>query len=148
MPPRLRPEIAMSVRTTGKPDLKNFAELLELLGGISPERVRLKPWPGTATVEDVVRIDDHEDRLCELVDGVLVEKITGFTESRIATILSTALETYATAHNLGLVVGEAGMFRLPDNLVRIPDVAFARWEQFPDRELRRGRSGNRSRPRG
>jgi Uma2 family endonuclease len=128
-------EIAMSVRTTATPELKNFAELLERLGGISPERVRLKPWPGTATIKDVVDVDDHEDRLCELVDGVLVEKIIGFTESRIAIIISAALETYAAAHDLGLVVGEAGMFRLPDNLVRIPDVAFARWEQFPNREL-------------
>jgi Uma2 family endonuclease len=125
----------MSVRTTSAPSLKNFAQLLERLGGISPERIRLKPWPGTATVDDVVAIDDHEDRLCELVDGVLVEKIMGFTESRIAIVLSAALETYAAAHDLGVVVGEAGMFRLPDNLVRIPDVAFASWKQFPDREL-------------
>ena len=39
--------------------------------------------PGTATVDDVTAIHDRENRLCELVDGVLVEKVMGFRESRL-----------------------------------------------------------------
>ena len=34
--------------------------------------------PGTATEQDVVAIHDRENRRCELVDGVLVEKVMGF----------------------------------------------------------------------
>ncbi len=51
-----------------------FADLLEQLGDISADRVLLRPYPGTATEQDVIEIDAREDRLCELVDGVLVEK--------------------------------------------------------------------------
>jgi Uma2 family endonuclease len=125
----------MSVGTTAPSEIKNLAELLERLGGVPLDRIRLQPPPGTATVDDVLEIEAHEDRLCELVDGVLVEKPMGFVESRIAVLLSTALQTFADAHDLGVVTGESGMFRFPQNLVRMPDVAFASWDQFPDREL-------------
>jgi len=59
----------------------------------------------------------------------------GFTESRIAIRLAAALEAFADSHDLGVVAGEGGMFRMPENLVRIPDVVFASWRQFPNREL-------------
>jgi Uma2 family endonuclease len=49
--------------------------------------------------------------------------------------LIAALEAYADVHDLGVVTGEGGMIRMPDNLVRIPDVSFIGWDQFPDREL-------------
>jgi Uma2 family endonuclease len=124
--------------TTGpKPptEIKNFAELLQRLGGIPPERIRFQPPPGTATVEDVLEIEAREDRLCELVDGVLVEKPMGFTESRIAVLLAAALQHFVEVHELGIVTGESGMIRMPANLVRIPDVAFFAWKKFPNREL-------------
>jgi hypothetical protein len=60
---------------------RTVADLLEHLGGVSPARVRFQPWPGTATVRDVIAVHDAENRLCELVDGVLVEKAMGFDES-------------------------------------------------------------------
>ena len=124
----------MSVRTA-TPQIKNLAELLERLGGVPLNRIRFQPPPGTATVDDVLEIEAHEDRLCELVDGVLVEKPMGYIESRIAILLSTALQTFVEANDLGVVTGESGMFRFPENLVRMPDVAFATWDQFPGREL-------------
>jgi Uma2 family endonuclease len=116
-------------------EIKNLAELLERLGGVPLDRIRFQPPPGTATVDDVLEIEAHEDRLCELVDGVLVEKPMGYVESRIAILVSTALQTFVEAHDLGVVTGESGMFRFPENLVRMPDVAFASWDQFPGREL-------------
>jgi Uma2 family endonuclease len=125
----------MSVRTPALPGIKTLAELLDRLGGVPAERVRFNPLPGTATVEDVLEVEAHEDRLCELVDGVLVEKPMGFTESRIASLLITAFTNFVEAHDLGIVTGESGMIRMPANLVRIPDVAFFRWNRFPDREL-------------
>jgi Uma2 family endonuclease len=118
-----------------RPRAKTMADLLAELGGVSPERIRLDPPPGKATVDDVVRIRSDERRLYELVDGVLVEKVMGFPESRIASALIIALGSYLEKNNLGTLSGEGGMFRLPDNLVRIPDVAFALWERFTDDEL-------------
>jgi hypothetical protein len=62
-------------------DHQTLADLLASLGGISAARVRLRPFPGTATERDVIAIHDRENRLCELVDGTLVEKVMGFDES-------------------------------------------------------------------
>src|SRR5262249_55091560 len=52
----------------------NLADFLKSLGNISPKRIRMYPWPGTAVESDVTSLEVHQDRLCELVDGVLVEK--------------------------------------------------------------------------
>lgn len=125
----------MSVRSVKPQQVKTLAELLHRLGDVPPERVRFNPVPGTATVADVLRIEAEEDRLCELVDGVLVEKPMGFTESRIAIVLGAALHTFVEEHDLGIVTGESGMIRMPSNLVGIPDVAFFAWRHFPRRQL-------------
>jgi Uma2 family endonuclease len=125
----------MSARNLALSKIKTLAELLDRLGDVPTERIRFNPLPGTATVEDVLAIEAHENRLCELVDGVLVEKPMGFTESRIAILLGTALQTFVDAHDLGVVTGESGMIRMPANLVRIPDVAYFVWNKFPGREM-------------
>jgi len=111
---------------------KTVADVLAELGDISPYRVRLRPYP--AKVADVVRIQEREKRLFELVDGFLVEKVMGHPESRVASALIAALENYLETNDLGVVSGEGGMFRLPGNLVRIPDVAFVPWQSFPNDE--------------
>lgn len=115
--------------------IKTLADLLEQLGGIAPERVRFRPAPGTATEEDVLAIDDHEDRLCELVDGVLVEKAMGLRESVLAGVLIEILRRFVRPRNLGLVTGEAGTMRLRAGLVRMPDVAFISWSRLPNRRV-------------
>ena len=61
---------------------ENVAEMLEQLGGIDPPRIRSWPPPGRATEKDVVRILDRQNRPCELVDGVLVEKVMSLKASR------------------------------------------------------------------
>ena len=58
-------------------DTLTMAELLEQLGDVPPERVLVRPAPGAATAQDVIRLQDRYGRLCELVDGVLVEKTGG-----------------------------------------------------------------------
>ncbi len=56
--------------------LETLADLMERLGDVPLHRIRLHPFPGTATVADVLRLCDGEPKcLCELVDGVLVEKV-------------------------------------------------------------------------
>ena len=57
------------------------ADLHRKFGPIPFERIRQDPPPGRGTVEDVDRLNNHEDRLYELVDGILVEKTVGFEES-------------------------------------------------------------------
>jgi Uma2 family endonuclease len=116
---------------------RTLADLLESLGNIPPERVRFHPFPGTATERDVIAIHDRENRLCELVDGVLVEKVMGFDESILPLLLGASLIDYLKTHDLGKVVGADGMMRLFPGLVRIPDVAFISWQRFPRGKRRR-----------
>jgi energy-coupling factor transporter ATP-binding protein EcfA2 len=42
----------------------------------------LRPWPGTATEADLLRLVERDKRLCELIDGTLVEKPVGLIERR------------------------------------------------------------------
>ena len=63
------------------PAIRTVADLLDRLGGVPLDRIRMRPFPGSATVQDVIEACDHEDRLCELVEGVLVEKAPGFREA-------------------------------------------------------------------
>jgi Uma2 family endonuclease len=110
---------------------RTLADLLHDLGDIPPERVLLRPPPGTATEADVIALEERENRLCELVDGVLVEKVMGLRESLLAVALAGFLREFAMPRNLGLVSGADGMMRLFPGLVRIPDVAFASWQRVP-----------------
>jgi Uma2 family endonuclease len=127
--------LIMAAGTTARPKIANLAELLDRLGGVPLERIRFHPPPGTATIRDVVEIEARENRLCELVDGVLVEKPMGFTESHLAIVIGSALQKFVSENDLGIVTGESGMIRLLARLVRIPDVAFFAWDKFPDRQL-------------
>src|SRR5262249_32018285 len=115
--------------------IETLADLLEYLGGIAPQRVRFRPAPGTATAEDVLAIHAREDRLYELIDGVLVEKAVGLRESYLASVLIAILWNFVRLRNLGMVTGEAGMMRLALRLVRIPDVAFISWQRLSGRRI-------------
>jgi Uma2 family endonuclease len=112
-------------------DPSTIAELLEQLGNIPPARIRLRPPPGLATEADVLALHDHEDRLYELVDGILVEKAMGFRESFLAMALAKFVGNFLDQNPLGIVAGEAGMLRLAPGLVRIPDVSFISWGRLP-----------------
>ena len=68
----------MSSLLTPSPGILTVADLLNRLGGVPAERVRYYPLPGTATEQDLIDIEAHENRRFELVDGVLVEKPTGY----------------------------------------------------------------------
>jgi Uma2 family endonuclease len=100
-----------------------FDDVLRQLGNIPPSRVRADPLPGTATEEDVLVLNE-EGRLCELVDGVLVEKTMGYSESKLAFRIGYLLQQYLDEHDLGELSGPDGTLRLMPNLIRIPDVAF------------------------
>jgi Uma2 family endonuclease len=109
------------------------ADLLKRLGGIAPERLRLRPAPGTATEKDLLDIHDREGRLYELVDGVLVEKVMGYPEAFLATWIAMLLESTYNVSKLGCVAGADGAVRLMPGLVRIPDLSFIPWDRLPGR---------------
>jgi Uma2 family endonuclease len=117
------------------PKTRTLADLLEHLGGIPPHRVRLYPTPGTATEQDVIDILAHEDRRCELIDGVVVEKPMASYESRVALVIGYFVEDYLVKNDRGIALGEQGMLLLFPHQVRIADVSFISWDQLPDREF-------------
>jgi Uma2 family endonuclease len=138
-PPSDRGEtpVMTTLSTRGKLGQKTWtvADLYRRFGPIPFERIRHDPPPGSGTVDDVDRLNNHEDRLYELVDGVLVEKTVGLQESIIAGNILTAVKLFAQPRRLGLVAGEAGTLQLDINLVRIPDVSFISWERLPGGEV-------------
>jgi Uma2 family endonuclease len=114
---------------------QDVGELLKQFGNISPRRIRMDPLPGTATEKDLLRLLDHGNRLYELIDGVLVEKVMGLAEAHLALRLGGRMEAFAEEHDLGFVAGADGTLRLLKELVRIPDVAFISWRQLPDKRI-------------
>jgi Uma2 family endonuclease len=111
------------------------AEMHKQLGGIPLERIRVVPPAGQATEADLLRLLDSEKRICELIDGVLVEKTMGYLESMVAASLIIVLGKFVNDHDLGIVLGEAGTLRILEDQIRVPDVAFLSWRHFPGRVL-------------
>jgi Uma2 family endonuclease len=105
--------------------------LAERFGPISLDRICADPPPGLGTEEDVTWFDDHKDKLYELVDGVLVEKVIGTYESLLAVEIARLLGNFVRRHKLGAILGADGTLKLAPRLVRIPDVCFISKEKFP-----------------
>jgi Uma2 family endonuclease len=127
----------MPAPLTSLPPDWTLAEILEHLGGIDPRRVRAVPFPGTATEQDVIDLGERHNRLYELVDGILVEKVMGFYESALALRLGRYLDVHVDLNGLGVVTGPDGSVRLAPNLIRIPDLSYFSWDQFPGRRISR-----------
>lgn len=113
------------------PPLETVGQLLRRLGDISPERIRLHPAPGTATVKDVIiALESQNKRLFELADGVLVEKDMALRESVYAERISHRINDFLDEHDLGFTAGADGAMEILPGLVRIPDVSFIAWEDL------------------
>jgi len=129
-----REEAVMSQATIAPPEIKTLADLRQRLGRIPLDRIWFHPAPGTATEKDVIEAEERENRLCELVDGTLVEKAVGFEEARLAIELAYLVKSYLDQNDLGICVGADGMMRIAPGLVRIPDLSFITWDRLPSRE--------------
>lgn len=129
--------MATVARKTKAPPLSwpadwTLADLRAHLGDIPLSRIRLVPPPGTATEKDVLRLDDHEDCLCELWDGVLVEKPVGHYESKLAAIILQALCNFLDEHDLGHAYAPDAPLRFQKRTVFMPDICFVPWDRMPE----------------
>jgi Uma2 family endonuclease len=122
-------------QVTSAAAIRTAADLLRKLGDIPPERVWIDPVPGTATEKDVLAIEARENRLCELVDGVLVEKTVGYYESLVAGLVVHFLNRFVIDRDLGIALGADGTLRILPGTVRIPDACFISWDKLPGRKL-------------
>ena len=141
-PPRARRDAPPAARADDVPrpshlrprTAADLPALLERLGGIPPDRVRLDPPPGTARWEDVDRVRRETGRLCELIDRTLVEKAVSERTSWLAGYLITLLNNHVVPRRLGMTLTTDGFFHFGDDL-RAPDVSFT------PRERRTGDAG-------
>jgi Uma2 family endonuclease len=107
-------------------------EIAARVGAIPIWRIRASnPAPGAATEEDVERIRCQEDRLYELIDGVLVEKAVSDKTSILAAEIIYLLMSFVKPRQLGWVLAPDGFYRLFGRRLRAPDVSFARRDQRP-----------------
>lgn len=123
----------MSAGLKSKP--RRMGELLERLGHVPADRVRLDPSPGAATLADVEAIRANEGVLCELIDGVLVEKPMGFRESMVGATVNGELRNHVSPRKLGFVSGSDGGMQLALGIMRMPDIGFLseiRWRATGD----------------
>jgi Uma2 family endonuclease len=105
---------------------------MHALGDVPMERIIFDPWPGTATEADLLLFAERDKRLCELIDGTLVEKPVGYWEGFIAARLITGLTNHADKHDLGGVSGADSTMRMrSSNRVRLPDVSFISLDRMP-----------------
>jgi len=109
---------------------KTIAELLQELGDIPAERVRLFPYPGTATEEDSLSVNEQGGH-CELVDGTLVELPMSFPADYLGFLIATILHAFIAPRRLGLVVTARAQFRMIHGNIREPDASFTRRERIP-----------------
>jgi Uma2 family endonuclease len=109
-----------------------LADLLERLGDVPLNRVLAKPPPGMATEADLIAaLEAPNKRLCELVDGVLVEKPMGAPESLLACVIIQWMLNHLEKDDSGVVLGEGGPVRLMRGLVRMPDVSYISRDKLP-----------------
>ena len=120
------------------PAKRTFADILRRLGDVDPARIRADIWPGQVTDEDCTESKDRFGCLCELVDGVLVEKVMDWEESCLATALAGMIGDYLQAHPLGIVLGPDGPVRIDARVIRMPDVSFVAWERVDGDEMPEG----------
>jgi Uma2 family endonuclease len=115
----------------------NGVEWWHAIGDVPLHRVVFDPLPGTATKSDLLRLLEHEDRPCELIDGTLVEKPMGNWESFLAARIMIVLGAFVTQNKLGACSGSDGPLRTSPSRIRIPDVSFFCADQFPGRKIPR-----------
>ncbi len=107
--------------------------------GVAPERVLMDPPPGTATEADLIAWNERWDRsgLCELVDGILVEKPMGLPEAYLAVELAFLIRLYLQSNPVGFLAGADAPIRFAPGRVRLPDVSFVSWVRRPERTVPR-----------
>ena len=121
----------MATITEQSTSVRTAVDLVEQYGALPLSRLRIKRLPDVATAEDVVSIHKTENRLYELVDGLLLEKSMGAYEAYLAAVLIELLGGHVRRPGLGIVLAPDGMLRLAPGLVRIPDVSFIATERLP-----------------
>ncbi len=105
------------------------------LPGFPADRIHLQPTPGTATEQDVLEAEARTGRICELIDGTLVEKTMASLESMLAAELIYFVRGYLETNDLGILTAGDGLLKIFPEQIRAPDVSFIGWDRFAGHKL-------------
>ena len=117
------------------PTVWTIADVQARLPGFPADRIRIYPTPGTATEQDLLEAESRSNRICELIDGTLVEKAMASRESMLAAELIYFIRHHPDSRQLGRVLAPDGLLKIFPGQIRAPDVSFIRWERFPGGRL-------------
>jgi Uma2 family endonuclease len=81
---------------------------------------------------------ENADRIFELIDGEIVEKMPSITPSKLAVRIGRLVGNYLDGISIGYVTGEAGGYKLSEKDTFNPDVGYiskARLPEEPEREV-------------
>ena len=131
-PPRpARPAHARPRRPATAAAPVTAAEIVEQFGDVPLHRIVMDPAPGTATQEDIDRVKRRTGRLCELIDGTLIEKAVSAESDLMGLELATLIRNAIRGKKVGWVLGGQAFLRLTGRRTRAADVAVIRAEQIP-----------------
>jgi Uma2 family endonuclease len=91
-----------------------------------------------AEYQTFVELPENKNRLFELIDGEIVEKVASFTPSKIAMRIGHLFSTFLDQHDLGYVTGADGTYVLSEAHSFMPDVGYISkisLPQEPEREV-------------
>ena len=110
--------------------VRTFADVVHDLGDIPLHRIRSLPYP--ATEKD---LNKPENKCCELIDGILVEKAMGANESVLGLYIGRVIGNHVAQDDLGAILGADGYFYLEGGQIRAPDVSFIPWSALPEEKI-------------
>lgn len=111
---------------------RTLADLPAFVNDYPIERICFNPIPGTATQDDLFRLNEVEGRHCELIHGTLVEKAMGSLEGFLASWLATHFNNYLVQHEIGAAFGDNVPLVFSQRLVYIPDAGFIASARLPE----------------
>jgi len=86
-----------------------------------------------AEFEAIDRLPQNADKILELIDGEIVEKMASNPySSLLASKINFYFMAHVMEHDLGYVTGEAGGYHISDKNMFAPDVAFISKERQPE----------------
>ena len=95
-----------------------IADVQARLAGFPAWRIRTYPAPGTATEKDLLKVEARTGRICELIDGTLVEKVMASLESMLAAELIYFIRLYLQTNDIGMVTGADGLLKILPKQIR------------------------------
>jgi Uma2 family endonuclease len=97
-------------------------------------RMIAQPITQRLTIDEFIELEDrpeNADKILELIDGEVVEKMGSFKPSRIASRIAYFVENFLMAHPIGFVTGADGSYRVGSDML-IPDVGYIARERMPE----------------